>query len=279
MFVRHAVIASLFPALFAVPTLAQEIEGFTSDVADYAVVAISTLPPPPAQEGEAFCGNLIAEASTPAGRIVEERGWAVTAEQPLGRLTAVSFVGTQIQGTSGSCEFLNGNVGIFEGSELLAIIYGTNVERPLIGRIERFATNAVRIWDGDLLSQPVADLDLSGEGYVRVMPLAANEQFCGGSRSVPLIYGLQITDARNRLAEHGWSPADHGPPEGRPDERSAALAGNGLIEAESCAGTGFGFCTFDYVAGTDTLSVITAGEGPEGGNPVVAGYEVSCGKG
>lgn len=279
MFVRHAVIASLFPALFAVPTLAQEIEGFTSDVADYAVVAISTLPPPPAQDGEAFCGNLIAEASTPAGRIVEERGWAVTAEQPLGPLTAVSFVGTQIQGTSGSCEFLNGNVGIFQGSELLAIVYGTNVDRPLIGRIAPFATNAVRIWDGDLLSQPVADLDLSGEGYVRVMPLAESEQFCGGGRSVPLIYGLQITEARNLLAEHGWSPSDHGPPEGRPDERSAALAGTGLIEAESCVGTGFGFCAFDYVAGTDTLSVITVGEGPEGSSPVVAGYEVSCGKG
>ncbi|NPD17701.1 hypothetical protein HOY34_21210 [Xinfangfangia sp. D13-10-4-6] len=279
MVLRHVLAATLVPTLFAAPALAQEIEGFTSDHADYAVVAISTLPAAPEPKAEAFCGNLIAGASTPAGRVVEGQGWAVTAELPLGPLTAVSFVGTQIEGTSGSCEFLNGNVGIFQGADLLAIVYGTNVERPLIGRIEPFAANAVRIWDGDLLSQPAADLDLSGEGYVRVLLLAASEQFCDGSRSVPLIYGLQITEARARLAEQGWSPADHGPPEGRPDERSAALAGSGLIEAESCAGTGFGFCAFDYVAGTDILSVITAGEGPEGGSPVVSGYDVSCGKG
>ncbi len=270
---------ALIPGLVAAPVLSQGIEGFTSDLPDYAVVAISTLPAAPQDNGDASCDNLILEAATPAGRVVEGKGWAVTAELPLGPLTAVSFVGTQLQGTSGSCAFLNGNVGLFEGAELLAIIYGTNTEDPLIGRIEPFAANAVRIWDGDLLPQPVADLQIFTDGYVQVMPLASSEQFCGGARFMPLIYGLQIGEARDLLAQAGWSPVDHGAPEGRPDERSAALAGAGIIEAESCAGTGFGFCAFDYTAGLDLASVVTAGEGPEGGSPVVAGYSVSCGKG
>lgn len=272
----RTLIAAVIPAFLAVPALAQQVKGVNSDLADYAISALSALPAPPEHEWGAICGNILSETSTPAGQIVQEQGWAVTAELPLGPLTAVSFIGTQIEGTSGSCTFLNGNVGLFEGKKLRAIVYGRDPKRPLIGDIRPLSANSIRILDGDIVPQPVADLELSAEGQLRVKPLAKEDQVCGGRRSLPAINLLRITEARERLKQSGWLPVDHGTAETRPDTSSAELARSGFIEAASCAQTSLGTCTFDYVAGKDRLSVFTSGEWSEGDSPTVWDYDVSC---
>ena len=269
-------IAAMIPALIAVPALAQQVKGVNSDLADYAISAVSTLPAPPQNDEGAICGNILGETSTPAGQIVQEQGWTVTAERPLGPLTAVSFIGTQIEGTSGSCTFLNGNVGLFEGKKLRAIVYGRDPKRPLIGDIRPLSANSIRILDGDIVPQPVADLELSAEGQLHVKPVAAADQVCGGTRSIPSINMLRITEARERLKQSGWLPVDHGAAETRLDTSSAELARSGFVEAASCAQTSLGTCTFDYVAGKDRLSVFTSGEWSEGDSPTVWDYDVSC---
>ncbi|MDO5642881.1 MAG: hypothetical protein Q4G26_10935, partial [Paracoccus sp. (in: a-proteobacteria)] len=56
------------------------------------------------------------------------------------------------------------------------------------------------------------------------------------------------------------------------------MADEGFPEIQDCAGTGFGFCGFDYRnANGDVLNVTTVGERYEGSGPDVSSYGVTCG--
>lgn len=262
--------------LLATPALA-EIP-LSSGVPGLAVAPLSDLPPAPMAQGDrdGCLHKLLPAFTTPGAEVAHFQGWGVTAEQPFGALTAVSFVGRFTQGTSGSCELTDGNVGLFDGDRLVAVIYATDPQETLIGSIAPFGTGTLRLWSGDYLPQPLADVLPDGAGGARVVPLAAAEPVCGGAAEVPLIYGQPVDRARRALRQAGWQPLPHAGARGEMGI-AAEIAAAGVPEVEECSGTGFGFCSYRYGGPAGTLSLTTAGEfGEDGTLPAVAFYGVDC---
>lgn len=278
--IRLSVLAAvLVPALLAGPAHAQAPKppsavAVRSDIPALRIVPAQRLPNSPVGQRPEFCRHLFTEARTPAGRLVIAAGWAVTREAPLGPYQLVSFVRRAEPGTSGTCQMIDGNVAVFRGTELVAIAYAPG-GAAAIGRVTPFGADAVRIWDGDFLSQPVADLRLGADGALTIQPLAAEERACGGRAVVPNIYGRPINQARALLLRQGWSPA---PPASRDgyDSRVEDLVRRGVPEVEDCSGTGFGFCAYNYRGPGGTLSVTTVGDNDF---PTVSGYGVTCAPG
>lgn len=269
----------LLAALIAFPALAVAEPILESRIAGLKIAALSALPAAPEGEGVGeFCQHLvISPVETAGGKVAEAKGWAVTAEVSFGALTAVSFVGSSAQATSGTCDLLDGNVGFFAGDQLVSLIYATDPEVILIGHVLPFGDQDLRLWSGDMLPQPLADLQPLANGGVAVTALAALEPVCDGRAEVPLIYGLPIDQARASLKDHGWLPVPHeGEREGiygiAPD-----LAAAGVPEVNECSGTGFGFCGYRYTGPAGTLFVTTVGEIAEDGTlPAVSDYGVDC---
>ena len=243
----------------------------SSGIDGLVAVPLTRLPPPPAPVEAGFCDHLKIEPRTPGGTAAEELGWAVTGEVPLQGLDVVSFVGGFEQGTSGSCRMDDGNVAVFDGDRLRWLVYGEQDASHGIGTVEPFEDTGVRIWSGDFLSQPVADMHIDEKGAVSLSELAAVEQFCNDMALVPNIYGMPITEAREELTANGWG-AVLGIPDGAPaDPRSEALKADGIYEVDACSPTGFGYCTFGYSGYVAELSVVTFGDDAK-----VARYAVSC---
>lgn len=247
-----------------------------SQVMGVALARITNLPEAPADTGDAqWCDHLVIAAGTPGGQLAESRGWSVTGEVSLDGVDLVSFVAGFESGTSGSCALLDGNVGIFSGDEMIGVAYAPTGSALSIGHIHPLGSDGARIWSGDFLSMPVADMALMGGFALAVRPLAAEEKFCGDTASVPNIYGVPIAEARETLAASGWTAREIAESED-PDSRSREYRALGLVELEGCSGTGFGFCSFAYDGTAGTLSVTTVGEGEDGGTPIVSSYDVAC---
>lgn len=243
------------------------------------IVPLQRLPRAPASaagEARADCRHLLAAPRTPAGRQVADAGWGVTGEAVIGPYQAVSFVGSFERGTSGSCQLGQGNVGLFRGAALAFVVYAPAGGSRSIGRAMALDGVGLRIWDGDFLSQPMADLRLGADDSPAIQPLAAQETVCNGKGSVPNIYGRPINEARTLLERSGWSPVSPRRPAGeRLDGRVADLVKRGVPEVEDCSGTGFGFCGYGYRGTVGALSVTTVGDDDY---PKVSGYGVRCGK-
>lgn len=243
---------------------------FASTVPAIRIAATTTLPAAPAFDVE-FCDHLFDKPKGEAAKAVAAKGWKITGELSAGRYQAVSFVGGAEPATSGACELSKGNVAFFEGGVLKAIAYGAG-KGPMIGRILPTGDGDLRIWDGDIVPGPVADVRISGDGGLAIGKVAAEEKVCGGKAVVPNIYGMPINRARAALQKAGWKPVAAAP-EGE-DPRLEALVAQGVVEAESCSGTGFGFCAFNYRGPAGTLGVTTVGDGEF---PSVSSYGVACG--
>ncbi|WP_374392329.1 hypothetical protein [Tabrizicola sp.] len=248
----------------------------SSQVPGLDLVALADLPAAPQDQGEPdFCAHLFVETvTTPGGKDAAAKGWHVTAELPLGDLTAVSFIGHATPATSGTCELGAGNVGFYSGSHLVALAYGTEADALLIGSLRPFGTG-LRILSGDVVAGTVADLSHDGSALAVIGP-ATEEPVCDGSGIVPGIEGLPIDKARDLLLQSGWQPVP-----GDPAQQNLGWAGElaaaGVPEVEDCSGTGFAFCSFRYSGPAGELSVVTAGEGGEDGSlPGVVRYGVDC---
>lgn len=267
---RLALIALALSATPAAAELASQIPGLD-------IVALESLPAAWSGQGDvAFCSHLATTPETPAGRAAQSLGWIVTAEAPFGDLTAVSFVGSFLQGTSGTCLRQDGNVGFFAGDRLTALIYATDAKEMPIGFIRPFADNGLRLWSGDYLPMPIADIQLLPDG-ITVTPLAATEPVCNGTAQVPLIYGLPIDIARKDLAKAGWQPVPFTGDRSESRGLDAEIAARGVPEVDVCSGTGFGFCGYAYSGPAGSLGVTTMGEfGEDGSFPTVANYGVDC---
>lgn len=218
-----------------------------------------------------LCRHHGIEPQTTAGHKVAGAGWAVTDEEPLGPLTAVSFVAGSRAMTSGACVLNGGRVGLFDGMDLLALVEATQPDDTAIGHL-RHGGDRVRIWDGAMLSRPVADIMLT-EGAPVIVPLPLAEEFCGGRLRMPLIHGLSLFDASALLAGHGWEPDRLAEPA---DPLAARLAERGFAGAEDCSGTGFGFCSLAFVQDGTAASVLTFGDVERPAGPEVADYVVTC---
>lgn len=240
------------------------------------LVPLAALPAAPKAQGDIeFCAHLFVETvTTPGGQDAAAKGWHVTAELPFGDLTAVSFVGSATQATSGTCELTDGNVGLYSGSQLVALLYSTKAEKLMIGRIRPFG-DGLRILSGDVLPGTTADLVRAGE-EVTVTDPAKDEPVCNGTATVPQIEGLPIDAARKALIAAGWQPVP-GDPAQQALGFAQVIAAAGVPEVEDCSGTGFGFCAYRYSGTAGELSVTTAGEiGEDSSLPTVTSYGVDC---
>ncbi len=242
----------------------------------FVTVPLTRLPPPPRPVNAEFCDHLAVEPHTAGGKVAKALGWVVTGEVSLGSLDVVSFVGGFEPGTSGSCQMTDGNVGLFDGDQLRWLVYSERDATSHIGTVQAFEKTAVRIWSGDFLPQPVADMHIDTSGAVSLRKLATVERFCDGKASVPNIYGSPIAEARKELESAGWGPVLGILSDEPMDLRSEELKAAGIYEVQSCSGTGFGYCSFGYSGQFAELSVVTVGEGGASATPEVAGYDVSC---
>lgn len=244
-----------------------------SSVDGVVIMPLSALPDAPgSSKATLTCEPYVAEPKSAAGKRVAAAGWGVTGEERIGRFQAVSFAGSFEPGTSGTCQIGEGNIGVFDGDRLVALAYAPKSSDRPIGWIVPFESDGLRIWDGDIGSQPLADIRLSDD-QLSIVPLAAEERFCDGKSVVSNIYGLPISKARKALWDKGWSQVPNGDAEDRTDPREAALAEKGITEVASCTGTGFGYCGYDYNRTESALAVTTIGDNED---PSVSAYHVYC---
>jgi hypothetical protein len=269
---RTGIIGISALALLATPAAAAGVIA-TSQVPAILAAALTDLPPGPnPSASDPNCADQVIAPQTDAGRMVASRGWAVTSETALGGLQLVSFAGSFTPGTSGTCAVAQGNVGVFAGIQLHALLYTANPTDTLIGALRPLEGGNVRLWGGDYLRAPVADL-AAGDGTLTVTPLAATETLCSGAVSVPNVYGQPITEARTALIAAGWQPI------AQPREefgQQADLFDLDITEAVSCSGTGFAYCAYAYAANGAELSLVTAGELYDGAIPEVTSYAATC---
>jgi hypothetical protein len=273
----HKAVPALLAALPALIAFAAQAEGLDliSKIHDIEAGLLSDLPANRADVSESeFCQVIIGDPRTLAGSRVMQLQWKVTDEPESGDLTFVSFVGKVEPGNSGSCRLSEGNIGIFCGDSLQELIYAGKEARQGIGSIQVLEGERLRIWDGDYLSTPLADLQIVDGNLVILGNVADRDTFCGGAASAPNIFCLPVHFAPRLLLAEGWQPAQSG------DAASATYIMKMmrvLPELQECSGTGFDFCAWEYTKGTgQVLCVVTAGEANDGSSPAVTGFQVAC---
>ncbi|WP_420137785.1 hypothetical protein [Sphingomonas sp.] len=245
----------------------------TSSIPGLVLTAIDVLPAAPASAANRDdCGHLLSSAKSPAARQVAAAGWAVTGEAQVGRYRAVSFIGKMQRGTSGSCLLENGNIGFFLGEKLVALAWAKPGASRSIAKIQQHGRSGARLWDGDFLSQPFADIQADDARSISVGEMAVQDTVCGGAAQVPNVYGVPIATARRLLARQGWKPVVHQRPKSEISYTIADLIDHGVTEVDDCSGTGFGFCRFDYAGPAGALGITTVGDGDR----PVADYAVEC---
>ncbi len=243
-----------------------------STISGLKFTVLNTLPEAPKIIGREIC-NCVANPTSEGGRLVKAYGWPVTAEVPMGHFEAVSFAAHFETVYGGPYVTKQGNVAIFEGPRLIALVYGAKASDPAVGFVEALEGGGVRIWSGGSPNNPVGDIQADGNAF-RLGPIAADQSFCHGRAVVPNIYGMPIDKARALLQAKGWSPvpAKLGTNEEQ-FSREIALAKRGVIEASDCSGTGLGYCSFGYTAAAATLAVTTIGDDDF---PSVSDFGVTC---
>ena len=250
-----------------------QAQGAISEIPEIMIAAVSELPqgPGPTREND-NCASSFIEPQTTAAQLVERRGWGVLSEVEMGDYSLVSFAGEFIPGTSGTCAIRQGNIGVFKGSRLTAIMYTANKSDELIGELIPTENGNIRLWSSGYLEYPVADIRLVSIGLV-VRTVASEDAFCDSNIPVPNIFGDKITDAREELQAAGWEPEKQPRLEWG---QQPSLYDLGVVEVIDCSGTGFGFCAYEYERSGASLHVTTAGELWENNVPEVANYSVIC---
>ncbi|MBL8597369.1 MAG: hypothetical protein JNL14_06490 [Devosia sp.] len=265
-----AAIVAVSAVFVTTMVMGQEVVSELPDIKAAKVTRLPEGPHPEKQDDN--CSSDFAEPTTEAGRYVLDRGWGVLSEVPIGDYQLVSFAGEFVPGTSGSCAVRQGNIGIFDGSKLKAILYTASKTDELIGVLTPNEVGTVRIWSGDYLGHPVADITAGSVGLI-VGEIADEDSFCKGTVTVPTVFGEGITKARQSLISAGWDPVP------QPKEewgQQVDLHALGITEAVSCSGTGFGYCSYAYARAGAKLDVTTAGELFEDSVPGVVDYAVTC---
>ena len=239
----------------------------SSKVHDLRIAPASTLPtnPQPKSVDEYCSGYAIEKPTTLGGKLASTHGWIVTSETKLGGYDAITFVGSLDPMTSGTCVHRDGNLAVFDGPRLKAIGYRSKPPKGAdpdnlafingLGVADQIDPRRIRLYWG-LPSPPFADVILSDGIFIE--PTAKEDRVCSGVAKIPNLFDSNIWQARKKLRSYGWLPK-------KPDELETGgedLVRRGVTEVESCSGTGYGFCAFNYRhrKGFD-LRVITMGEG------------------
>lgn len=248
-----------------------------SDIAGAVLTPLTVLPLSP-EDGspDDFCSGYRINPGSKAGKLVAARGWIVTSEASLGQYKVVSFSSGFKPGTSGICFARNSNLAIFDGMNLVALAYTARFAKWTLGKVEPLESGALLIWGGDGPGEPVGELRQEN-GDFRLTKVADERTFCHGEALVPNVYGKSIKEARTILIGHGWKPKKHAADATDDDYGAVRLVKHGIVEADSCSGTGVGYCEFDYVSRAGTLGVTTVGgDWDNASNDIVVDYGVAC---
>jgi hypothetical protein len=241
-----------------------------SQVAGIHIVATDKLPTnlhrAPVDE---YCVDYrIDHPKSAGGRLAAKNGWIVTSETKLGTYDAVTFVGRLDAGTSAVCYPANGNLAIFDGPHLVAIAYSHSRSEKVLGIAEQVTDRRIRL-NTNTPTPPFADAVLRHGVFIE--DTAPTDPVCGATAVVPNIYDQDIRRARRKLIAAGWQPV-------RPSEKllggmDEQLKRQGVVEVESCAGTGWSPCAFNYRHNRGfRLRVVSAGED----RAIVISYDVDC---
>lgn len=240
-----------------------------ANLAGLRIVPVSKLPTNlsrgPVDE---YCtAYVVTSPKSPGGRFAARNGWIVTSETKLGDYDAINFVGALEPATSATCFHKDGNLAVFDGPRLKAIAYLNDPSESALGSAEQIDQRRIRLNTG-MPGAPYADVVLRDGIYIE--QTAKEDKVCGGAAVVPNIYNEDIRQARKRLRVYGWQPQKSSEEiNGGLDED---LKAEGVVEVEACAGTGYGFCKFNYVHSKGFgLEVISAGDDPN-----VIGFEAYC---
>ena len=124
---------------------------------------------------------------------------------------------------------------------------------------------------------PVADIRVLDGKSLEVVPVAAEDAVCQSAGKVPNVYGKPIDQGTPILDRGGLGAPEESPKDLAANEdqygQELALSKQGIVEVDSCSGTGVNFCNFYYRKDAMELSVTTAGDE---GSPRVVGYGAQC---
>ncbi len=224
---------------------------------------------PPSAQSQGEC-NAAFPPTTAEGQVVNGLGWGVTGEAKLGPYDAVSFAGEFEPSTAGSCEIDQGNIALFNGSQLVMIIYVTKSSKLSIGRVIADG-DGLRIVDGSLAQLAVGEVRLVGDHAVEITPITAEQSVCGGKEVVPKVDGKPVSEARKQIIAKGWEPF-RSPPPAYQDFVGDSIRKSGIIEATDCSETDSASCSYYYRKGDMELSLTTHGDQ----SPTVDGHQVAC---
>jgi len=245
-----------------------------NEVTELKFSYLKTIPmgPLPSDFDRGWCNDSIIEPVTLNGKIISAKSWGVLSEQSLGPFEFVSFAGEFKDGLSGSCIISQGNVAIFKAGELVGVIYTSSKDDQLIGKLW--------IAEGGVLqlstprSSPWADIKILKD-KIQIEYRASVQSFCNGAVIVPNVVGEPIREARQSLIEFAWEPII------QTEEVVLSfveeMRQSRIVETIDCAGTGFGYCSFEYENANASLYVTTSEQTvPVGYDDVVLYYGVSC---
>ena len=203
-------------------------------------------------------------------RSIQNKGWGILSEVRLAKYHFIAFAGSFSAGTSNTCSISQGNIAIFEQNNLLGIIHLDAPEATLIGSLELMDAGFIRVFSGDFIQMPVADIHLSLNGF-KLKTISALTAYCNGTSIVPSVFGKAIVEARNVLIKYGFEPIEAIEPSLPAWRRH--LIDAGIREVDACSGTGYSFCKFRYKNENSSVNLITAGDEAF---PSVARIDVNC---
>lgn len=251
-------------------------EGITIDieVEHFAYAPMDNLPQGPNPEiGENQCRSYVIERdqlSYAEAKMIDRSGWAVLAETKLANYTLVAFAGSFTDGTSGTCLINQSNIAIFSADKLQSIVYLDDRNATHIGDLILTDAGYIRVFSGDYIQLPVAEIHLTENGLA-LTDTSAFTPYCNGGSIVPDVIGKNIAEAREVLFQYGFRPGLADDPY-IPAWRSNLLE-EGIIEVDACSNTGLAFCRFNYNNDVSEVGLVTAGED---NIPTVIRDDVDC---
>ena len=245
-----------------------------NEVTELKFSYLKTIPmgPLPNDFDKGWCDRSIIEPNTISGKNILKKGWGILSEQSLGPFEFVSFAGEFKDGLSGSCIISQGNVAIFKAGELVGVIYTSLKDDELIGKLWIAEGGVVQLLNP--LFQSWADIKILKD-KIQIEYKASVQSFCNGAVIVPNVVGEPIREARQSLIEFAWEPTI------QTEEVVLSfveeMRQSRIVETIDCAGTGFGYCSFEYENANASLYVTTSEQTvPVGYDDVVLYYGVSC---
>lgn len=247
--------------IFFQSELNAEVVKIDNVIQNFVYVPITKIPNGPKPKlGQYQCKYFVIEEDklkSPEAKMIKNLGWEVLSETKFANYTLVAFAGEFIDGTSSTCMISQSNIAIYSDEDLLGLIYLNSPEATQIGKLVLSDAGYIRIFSGGYIQLPNVEIHLKEHGLV-LTHQSNFTPYCNGASILPNVIGLDILKARELLFKYGFKPsnlADQSIPAWREN-----LLDEGIFEVDSCSGTGFAFCRFNYSNDISSVGLITAGE-------------------